>query len=81
MASAKKHKRFDSLVNEQYSKQKTPKNIDFSSAIDKLLESDKKMIKKKKCKTQGQESIEKLLTETAKPICGNSASKQVKWKK
>lgn len=69
-------------MNEQYSKDRTPKNVDLSSAIDKLLEGgDRKMIKKKKCKTQGEESIEKLLTESGKAICGNLPSKQSKWKK
>lgn len=68
-------------MNEQYSKERTPKNVDLSSAIDKLLESDKKMIKKKKCKTQGEESIEKFIAESAKPVTATSASKQPKWKK
>lgn len=53
-----------------------------TSAIDKLLEGgDKKLIKKKKCKTQGEESIEKLLTESGKGICGNFPLKQSKLKK
>lgn len=33
MASAKKHKRFDSLMNEQFTKKDTPKNIDISNAL------------------------------------------------
>ena len=74
----KKHKRFDSLMNEQYLKKEIPASGlgDISSAIDKLLDEEKKYPKKKKCKTQGEESIEKFLTETGKTICTKP-----KWKK
>ena len=57
MSSSKKHKRFDSLMNEQFTKKDTPKNFDISNAMEKVLQVDRKALKKKKCKTQGEESI------------------------
>lgn len=52
--TSKKHKRFDSLVSDQYAKKDIP---DYTNAFDKLVEEEKKTNKKKKCKTQGEESI------------------------
>jgi hypothetical protein len=49
----KKHKRFDSLMNEQHIKNNAP-NYDLTGAIDRLMEEEKKNNKKKKCKTQGE---------------------------
>ena len=40
-------------MNEQHIKSAVP-NYDFSGAIDKLMEEQKKNNKKKKCKTQGE---------------------------
>ena len=72
--TSKKHKRFDSLVSDQFAKKDIP---DYTHAFDKLTDEEKKTNKKKKCKTQGEESIQKLLTETGKTW----NKPQPKWKK
>lgn len=64
-------------MNEQHIKNAAP-NYDLTNAIDKLIDDEKKNLKKKKCKTQGQESIEKLLTESGKTLCGKSKYKKQK---
>jgi len=60
MYSNKKHKRFDSLMNENISSKKSGcegvQINDFTNVIGRLFVDDKKRVKKK-CKTQGEESI------------------------
>ncbi len=81
--SGKKHKRFDSLANEHIqhiSHKYEPYVAEFlahhAHAGDRTMNEDKKKAKKK-CKTQGEESMEKRLTEAGQTIEAN----KYKWKK
>ena len=65
--ASKKHKRFASLANEQcINKKELTGTMDMGLAVQKLLIEQKKNKLKKKCKTQGEQSMQKLFTDSGK---------------